>query len=64
LTHRLTANRAARPVTFSKLHELLRNRYYPGFVTQWGLPSWLFLADSAPVAAGGSALPSPGTVDS
>ncbi len=31
LTHRPTANRAARPVTFNKLHELLRNRYYLGF---------------------------------
>src|SRR3954451_3490628 len=37
LTHRPSANRAARPVTFNKLHELLRNRYYLGFVTWRGV---------------------------
>ncbi len=37
LTHRPTTNRAARPVTFNKLHDLLRNRYYLGFVTWRGV---------------------------
>jgi hypothetical protein len=37
LTHRPTAQRAARPVTFNKLHQILRNRYYLGLVTWRGV---------------------------
>ncbi|MEX5718192.1 recombinase family protein [Geodermatophilus maliterrae] len=37
LTHRASANRAARPVTFNKLHQILRNRYYLGLVTWRGV---------------------------
>lgn len=37
LTQRPTAKRAARPITVSSLHNILRNRYYIGIVTWRGI---------------------------
>jgi site-specific DNA recombinase len=37
LMHRPTAQRVARPVTFNKLHQILRNRYYLGLVSWRGV---------------------------
>jgi site-specific DNA recombinase len=37
LTQRPTATRAARPLPLNKLHDVLRNRYYLGFVTWRGV---------------------------
>ena len=37
LTQRPTAKRAARPITVSSLHNILRNRYYIGIVTWRGV---------------------------